>query len=128
MDQSRANKIFLFIVDSLIWVFVIVSLVVFSLISKSFFTPFNLVNILSRVAPLGLLVIGQSFTLITANFDLSSESAMGFTAMVAALLLASQKNGGLGLEWNPFVGILVMLAVGILIGLLMAFYHTPGYE
>jgi len=124
MDSSRANRVFLFVVDNLIWVFVVVSLVVFSLISKSFFTPFNLVNILSRVAPLGLLVIGQSFTLITANFDLSSESAMGFTAMVAALLLASQKNGGLGLEWNPFVGILVMLAVGVLIGLFNGVFIT----
>ncbi|MEJ5203579.1 MAG: hypothetical protein WHV66_15255, partial [Anaerolineales bacterium] len=74
MESNRANRVFIFVVDNLIWVFVVVSLVVFSLISKSFFTPFNLVNILSRVAPLGLLVIGQSFTLITANFDLSSES------------------------------------------------------
>ncbi len=101
MNKDKINSVFLFMVDNLIWVFVIIALVVFSLISKSFFTPYNLVNILSRVAPLGLLVIGQSFTLITANFDLSSESTMGFTAMVAALLLASQKNGGLGLELNP---------------------------
>ncbi len=117
MEKATVNKVVVFVLDNLIWVFVIVSLIVFSLISKSFFTPFNLVNILVRVAPLGLHVVGQSFTLITGNFDLSSESAMGFTAMVAALLLASEGNGGLGLEWNPFVGILVMLAVGALIGL-----------
>ncbi|WP_054522719.1 ABC transporter permease [Thermanaerothrix daxensis] len=124
MKKDKLYDIFLFIVDNLIWVFVVVALLVFSLISKNFFTPFNLVNILSRVAPLALLVIGQSFTLITANFDLSSESTMGFTAMVAALLLASQKNGGLGLEINPFLGILIMLLVGGAIGAFNGIFIT----
>ncbi|WP_322805944.1 ABC transporter permease [Thermanaerothrix sp.] len=124
MNKEKINSVFLFMVDNLIWVFVVIALVVFSLISKSFFTPYNLVNILSRVAPLGLLVIGQSFTLITANFDLSSESTMGFTAMVAALLLASQKNGGLGLELNPYLGILIMLLVGALIGVFNGVFIT----
>ncbi len=124
MNKEKLNDIFLLIVDNLIWVFVVIALLVFSLISENFFTPFNLVNILSRVAPLALLVIGQSFTLITANFDLSSESAMGFTAMVAALLLASQKNGGLGLEINPFLGILIMLLVGAAIGAFNGIFIT----
>ncbi|WP_322792561.1 ABC transporter permease [Bellilinea sp.] len=124
MNKEKVNSLFLLLVDNLVWVFVIISLIVFSLISENFFTPFNLVNILSRVAPLALLVIGQSFTLITANFDLSSESTMGFTAMVAALLLASQVNGGFGVELNPFLGMLIMLLVGVLIGALNGVFIT----
>lgn len=124
MDKSKSNKIFLLLVDNLIWVLVVLALVVFSLISKSFFTPYNLVNILLRVAPLGLLVIGQSFTLITGNFDLSSESTMGFTAMVAGLLLASAENGGLGIQMNPILGIALMLLVGVLIGAFNGFAIT----
>jgi len=116
MRRINLGGFFLFLVDNLIWVLVIIALVTFSALSKSFFTPFNLVNILYRVAALGLLVIGQAFTLITANFDLSSESTMGLTAMVAALMLASTKNGGLGWETHPLLAILVMLLVGVAIG------------
>jgi ribose/xylose/arabinose/galactoside ABC-type transport system permease subunit len=118
MKQNQLRSLFLFLVDNLIWVFVAVSLVTFSLLSKRFFSPYNLLNLLARVAPLGLLVIGQAFTLITANFDLSSESTMGLTAMLAGLLLASTANGGLGLMWSPAVAIMLMLVVGVLIGLL----------
>lgn len=116
MLKTKSGSIFLFLVDNLIWVLVLISLIVFSVLSESFFKPFNLVNTLLRVAALGLLVIGQSFTLITANFDLSSESTMGLTAMVAGLLLASQKNGGLGWEANPLIAIAVMLVLGAIIG------------
>jgi ribose/xylose/arabinose/galactoside ABC-type transport system permease subunit len=117
MRISNKNDILLFIIDNLIWVFVVIALVIFSLLSDQFLTPNNLVNILYRMAALGLLVIGQSFTMITANFDLSAESTMGVTAMIAALLMASAADGGWGLELSPVLAILIMLAVGALIGL-----------
>ena len=117
MNKGKFGDFFLFVVDNLIWLLVVVALIVFSVLSPKFLTPFNMVNTLWRVAALGLLVIGQAFTLITGNFDLSSESTMGLTAMVAALLLATVKNGGLGWEVNPLLAIAAMLAVGLLIGL-----------
>jgi simple sugar transport system permease protein len=117
MDRRKVNDIALFIIDNLIWVFVVIALVVFSVLSDSFLTANNFVNILWRVAALGLLVIGQSFTLITANFDLSAESTMGLTAMVGGLVLATAARGGLGWELNPILAIGIMLGVGLLIGL-----------
>lgn len=117
MNKKKFNDILLFIIDNLIWVFVIIALVTFSFASSKFLTPNNLVNILYRVAALGLLVIGQSFTMITANFDLSSESTMGFTAMVAALLMSSVDRGGWGLNVPPILAILLMILLGALIGL-----------
>ena len=116
MGKTRSGAIFLFLVDNLIWVLVVIALITFSVLSESFLKPFNLVNTLLRVAALGLLVIGQAFTLITANFDLSSESTMGLTAMIAGMMLATQKDGGLGWGVNPFLAIAVMLLMGVLIG------------
>jgi ribose/xylose/arabinose/galactoside ABC-type transport system permease subunit len=124
MKQNKFGGFFLFIVDNLIWLLVLVALVTFSLLTDKFLTPFNMVNTLWRVAALGLLVIGQSFTLITGNFDLSSESTMGLTAMVAALLLATTENGGLGLQVSPFLAIGAMLLVGVLIGWINGFLIT----
>lgn len=114
--DSGSRRVFIFLVENLIWVLVVGALVIFSLLSDIFFTPHNLVNILLRVAALGLLVIGQSFTLITGNFDLSSESTMGLTAMVAGLMIASVETGGLGWETNPLLAIAVMIALGAAIG------------
>lgn len=116
MGNVKTGNLFVFLVENLIWVLVLLALIIFSLLSDKFLTPFNLVNIFVRVAALGLLVIGQSFTLITGNFDLSSESTMGLTAMVGGLLVAAVATGGLGWEVNPLLAVLVMLVLGCLIG------------
>ncbi len=124
MDNKQPSGILFFFINNLIWVLVLIALVVFSILSPSFFTPRNLVSIFVREAPLALLVVGQAFTLITGNFDLSSESTMGFTAMAAALLLAPAANGGLGIEMNPILGIVVMILIGALIGVVNGFFIT----
>jgi ribose/xylose/arabinose/galactoside ABC-type transport system permease subunit len=124
MHKNRFNSILLFLVENLIWLLVVIALIVFSLLSPNFLTPTNLVNILVRVAALGLLVIGQSFTLITGNFDLSAESTMGLTAMVAGLLLAAPDRGGLGWQVDVSLAIAVMLAVGVAIGWVNGFLIT----
>ena len=116
MAKEKSGNLFVFLVENLIWVLVLAALITFSLLSNKFLTPYNLINILVRVAALGLLVIGQSFTLITGNFDLSAESTMGLTAMVGGLLVAAVTTGGLGWEVNPLLAIVVMLALGGLIG------------
>jgi ribose/xylose/arabinose/galactoside ABC-type transport system permease subunit len=121
---NKGRKVLDFFFDNLIWILVIASGLMFSFLSPSFRSPFNLVNILYRSAGLGMLVIGQAFAMITANFDLSSESGLGLTAMVAALLMASVENGGLGFEVSPVIAILAMVAVGLLIGFINGFLIT----
>lgn len=49
---------------------------------------------------------------------------MGLTAMVAALLVATTKNGGLGVEVNPLLAIGAMLLVGVSIGWINGFLIT----
>jgi ribose/xylose/arabinose/galactoside ABC-type transport system permease subunit len=112
------------LLDNLIWVLVLTALVAFSLLSDRFSTPLNLVSIVPRVASIGLLVIGQSFVMLTGHFDLSSESNLGLSAMVAGLLVASADFGGLGVMSSPLVAIVVMLLVGVLIGVLNGFMIT----
>ncbi len=122
--KTRKSNIFGIILDNLIWILVLAGLIIFSSLSASFRTPYNLVNILYRSSYLGMLVIGQAFAMISGNFDLSSESGLGLTAMVAGLFLASTKNGGLGYEVNPAVAILIMVAVGLAIGFVNGFLIT----
>lgn len=124
MKNNLLHKLLLALFDNLIWFIIAVAIIIFSLLSDKFFTIFNLVNIIPRVAAIGLLIIGQSFTMITGNFDLSSESNVGFTAMIAALLLATNENGGLGLMWPTAVVIPIMLLAGSLVGVINGFLVT----
>lgn len=70
------------------------------------------------MAAVVLLVIGQSFCMLTANFDLSSKSVLGLTAMVAGLLIATTEFGGLGLGLPWWLALIVMLSVGVGVGLI----------
>jgi ribose/xylose/arabinose/galactoside ABC-type transport system permease subunit len=118
VNKRISHKILLGLLDNLIWILIAIAVVGFSLATNSFFKPFNLVNIIPRVAGIALLVIGQSFTLITGHFDLSSESALGITAMVGGLLLAAATSGGYGLQLSTWIVIPIMLLGGLLIGLI----------
>jgi simple sugar transport system permease protein len=124
MERDRRTSFLVAAIDNLIWVIVGVALVLFSLLSDRFFTPFNLLNILPRVAALSLLVIGQSFTMTTAHFDLSSESTLGLTAMVGALFVATAVSGGLGVMMAPGFTIAFMILLGLLVGSLNGFMIT----
>jgi ribose/xylose/arabinose/galactoside ABC-type transport system permease subunit len=118
MNKQTTRKILLVSLDNLIWILIIVAIIIFSFLSDSFLKPFNMVNLIPRVAPIGLLIIGQAFVMITGNFDLSSESNVGFTAMIAGLLLASVADGGLGLMWPAWLVIIIVLAAGSFVGVI----------
>lgn len=124
MDRQFLRRILFTLIDNLIWIFVVLAIVIFSLLSDKFLTPYNIINIIPKFAALALLVIGQSFCMLTANFDLSSESVIGLTAMVAGLMIATVEFGGIGLEWPWWFAIIAMLGLGVLIGLLNGFMIT----
>ena len=94
------------------------TVVAFSLLTDRFLSVNNVTNVLVHSAVLGIMVIGQSFTLITGNFDLSAESTIGLTAVVGAFLLtaAGEPANGSGLMLNPVLTVLAMLGLGLVIG------------
>jgi ribose/xylose/arabinose/galactoside ABC-type transport system permease subunit len=106
------------VLDNLIWFLLLLALVTFSSLTNRFLTLNNVTNILVHSAVLGIMVIGQSFTLITGNFDLSAESNLGFIAVLGAFLMTAsgEPSNGSGLLLNPVLTLLVMLGTGLLIG------------
>lgn len=106
------------ILDNLIWVILTGVILFFATQSDRFLTPTNFRNILVAASVLGLLVVGQSFVLITGNFDLSAESTLGFAALVGLWLIvpAGVPNRGGDLMLNPYISIATVLLGGALIG------------
>jgi ribose/xylose/arabinose/galactoside ABC-type transport system permease subunit len=116
------------LLENLIWFILVAVFLFFSLQSKFFLTSVNITNILSAAAVLGILVVGQTFVLITGNFDLSSESTLGLSALFGIWLIvpAMAPNWGGGILIDPYVSIVAILAMGGLIGWAIGLLITVG--
>jgi ribose transport system permease protein len=80
------------------------------LLSPAFFTMSNLLNVLRAAAVLGIVSIGQTFVILGGGIDLSVGATMGTVAIAISEITR-------GSDDNVFIGILVCLGIGLLIGL-----------
>ena len=55
--------------------------------TSNYFTVFNFENILSQIAPLGIVTMGQAILLVSAGLDLSVGYNIAFAGIVTGLLL-----------------------------------------
>ena len=94
--------------------FFVVMTVTFSLITDTFLTEANLLNILRQIAPLMIVAVAMTFVITTAGIDLSVGSALALVNALAAISLQA------GLYW-PLV-VALMLGVGVVIGLIQGFF------
>lgn len=121
LNENTLGKVKNGFLDNLIWVLLILGIIVFSIKIPVFFSVGNLLNVLLNSSAMGILVIAETLVLLTGNFDLSIESTLGFTAMFAAWMMGKEDfTSHLGL--NPVLSILLMMALGALIGLFNGFF------
>ena len=83
---------------------------VLTIISPSFFSVTNFINILWNVAVVGIMAVGMTFVIVTGGIDLSVGSIVCATGVATALFF-DPYNLPLG------VSVLLVIAVGILLGL-----------
>jgi ribose transport system permease protein len=81
-----------------------------ALLSATMFSSGNVINLINRVLPLGLVALGEALVLIGGRIDLSVGSVMSLATAVMAV--ASPLSGSLALS--------LALCVGLLAGLLNA--------
>lgn len=92
-----------------------------SVLSPSFFTTANFVNILGSPAALAILVLAEALIIIVGNFDLSLESVCGFAPAVGAMLVLPRASEGFGTDWPTWLALLSILAVGAAVGMFNGF-------
>jgi len=90
--------------------------VVLALFAPNFLEFDNFTQIVVQSAVIGIAAVGMTFVIITAGIDLSVGSIVALTGMLAAI---SMQGGVPG-----FVGILVALGAGLLIGAFNGFSTT----
>src|SRR6516165_6443386 len=91
--------------------------------SPAFLSGSNISNMLQQVAPLGIVVIGQTLVIIVRGLDLSVGSVMA-TAAVAATAF-----NGLDSDVLPIIGVslLIGLGTGLAAGLLITKRSVPPF-
>jgi simple sugar transport system permease protein len=101
-------------------------IIVGTVASPAFLTVSNFAGIGQQSSALGVVVVGESLILLIGGMDLSLESTYGLAPMVAAWLIVPVSAYGLGTKWSPYLGILVLLVVGAVIGLINGLLIVKG--
>lgn len=82
--------------------------IAFGIINPTVFSGQNVTNLLRSMSKYLIIGIGQSYTLITGNIDLSMGSVVAMSAMISATLMAAGVN--------PWLAILIAFVSCMLIG------------
>ena len=80
-----------------------------ALLSPAFLAQQNISNILLQAAPLGIVIIGQTFVILVRGLDLSVASVMATSAVVATSFDGQNDD-------VPVI-VFVAMAIGVLVGL-----------
>jgi len=121
MKEQGSKKILRWIINNIVWIILIVIVLLFSITVPGFVSIGNYINIVYHSVFIGILAIAISYCLISGNIDLSIESMAGFGAIVSAWLCGSSVFAS-GYRVNPYVGLLIVLGIGALLGLINAFF------
>lgn len=112
---SRYVKLFgdIFSSDLFVLVLTVVLVLVALPFTNGLLSGGNLANIASNYWPLLLVVIGQTFVLITAGIDLSQTAILAVTNVMGAMLITTAANPVLFAK-SPFWGVLFGESGGVL--------------
>ena len=95
----------------LIVVAVVAECVIFAVLSPSFLTVDNFVNVALQIAIYGILAVGMTLVIITGGIDLSVGSVVALAGVATASLMER-------LAGQPSVGVTLAIVLGIVLGLI----------
>src|SRR6202521_386161 len=87
-----------------------------AIVTPVFFTTSNLIDVATGGAALGMVVVAESLILLTGKFDISLQGTFGLAALLGAWLIAPKSSSGLGMELSPWLGLVIVLLVGLVVG------------
>ena len=95
----------------------IITCAVMTILTPIFISPRNIFNIIRQVSMLGIIAVGATFVILSAEIDLSVGSVVALTGVISAGL---QINNNLG----TFLSILIPLTLSLILGIGMGFVIT----
>lgn len=95
---------------------IVVLMIAGAIVNPVFFTSSNLINVAEGGSALGMVVVAETLILLTGKFDISLQGTFGLAALLGAWLIAPKASSGLGAELSPWLGLLIVLMVGLVVG------------
>lgn len=92
-------------------------------LSKDFLTFSNIANLFQQGAIVGIVAIGMTFVILTANIDLSVGSLCALGGILVSVLLQQQVSGWLAVPATLLAGLLI----GTLMGSITVFGKVPSF-
>ena len=114
--RSRSAAAISWIREAALLPVLVILIIVGAILNPHFLTVSNLTGIGQQVSSLGVVVVGESLILLIGGLDLSLESTYGLAPMLAAWLIVPVASFGNGWMLNPYLGIVILLAVGAAVG------------
>src|SRR5437016_8179808 len=90
-NAERWRRAYKLLQTQIVFVLLVSLILIASLLSDVFLTADNLLNIIRAVSVLGIVALGQTVLLITANFDMSVSMVVPFAGLLA---IGVQRAGG----------------------------------
>jgi len=103
---------------SILFVFLLVCVVIAS-IRPVFLSIDNIFNVIRQVSMIGIMAVGMTFVILSADIDLSVGSVAGFCGALTAGLMVRQ-------DLSPLVAILLPIPVAALMGWVMGIIITKA--
>ena len=97
--------------------------VFFSIVSDSFLTTQNLLNVARQVAMLGISAVGMTCVILTSGIDLSVGAVMAITNIAGSMMMV---NAGIPIFPAMVLTLLIAAFIGLINGLLVAYVGVPA--
>ncbi len=106
-----------------VWLVVALIFIILTMLSDTFLTEANLINVARQICVNGMVALGASYVILGGEIDLSTAALCAFAGCVAALLMVA--------GFNMYVAILIAVAVGTLVGfingIVVTFMKIPSF-
>lgn len=121
MKNSGNKRLLRWVINNVVWIILVAIVFTFSVTIDGFVSIRNYINIVYHSVFIGILAIAISYCLISDNLDLSVESVAGFAAIFSAWLCGNSTFAS-GYQINPYLGLLIVMGIGALVGTINAFF------
>ncbi|WP_134698754.1 ABC transporter permease [Ammoniphilus sp. YIM 78166] len=102
-------------------IIILVVAVITTLIQPRFLSIFNFQNLLTQASFLAILAFGQTFVMLTRNFDISISANAAIVGVMTAMTIHQY-----GIVVGIVCGLIIGVLIGILNGLLVAYSKVPS--
>ncbi|MGL4986187.1 MAG: ABC transporter permease [Treponemataceae bacterium] len=121
--NKKLTSIFSFISKYSIFVILIITFIISTLLNRNFLTVINLTNILRQNSVVTILAFGETMLIIAGLIDLASGAVLALAGLAAIYIFKA--TGSLMLAF--LVGLVVGIICNIVSGFLVSKYKTPPF-